>query len=338
MKKLLLVDGSSLLMTSFFGNIPREYYRIKTEEDRARVLKKVLQTPDGQFTNGVFTMMRWLERIIKEQEPTHLAVAWDLSRDTFRRKLYPPYKAHREEAAPELKSQFALAQRVLKAMNIQQFALADFEADDIIGTLAKRFKDTIPVYILTKDQDALQLVGGNVRVWLLTSKAREMYEHIGLYDKELSAPRHAFEFTSMYVEEFYGVKPHQIIDMKALVGDTSDNIPGVKGVGEKAVIPLLKEFGSVENLYEYIENTPETEVRLFFKEIGINRSPLSYLIKTSETELVGKASAMLSKQLATIDCEIKGLSYVQLSDLVLQIDDEGRRSIYEELSFQSIIA
>jgi 5'-3' exonuclease len=338
MGKLLLVDGSSLLTTSFFGNLPREYYRIKTEEDRASVFQKVLQTPNGQFTNGVFTMMRWLERIMKQQEPSHLAIAWDVSRDTFRRKLYPLYKAHRGEIPQELKSQFALAQRVLDAMHIQQFAFDDFEADDIIGTFAKRFRDEIPVYILTKDQDALQLVGGRERVWLLTSKARQMYEQVGLHYKEVAAPDNTFEFTDMYVEEFYGLKPHQIIDMKALEGDKSDNIPGVKGVGEKAVIPLLQEFGSVESLYEYVEDTPEKEAKLFFRELGINRSPLANLTKTSETELVGKEAALLSKQLATINCELECLTDVQLSDLVLQIDNDGRRSIYEELSFDSLIA
>jgi 5'-3' exonuclease len=335
--KLLCVDGSSLLSTSFYGNVPNEYLRAKTDAEREEALKKVLQTKDGQYTNGVFTMMKTLEKIISKQKPTHLVVAWDLNRNTFRRSLYSEYKAQRAETRPELKSQFGLAQEVLRAMNIKQYIIDGYEADDIIGTFAKKFKEQIPVYIYTKDQDALQLVEERVRLWLITSKAKEMYDELGIDVKSLNIPDNVFEYTPLYVKEFYGIEPQQIVDLKALIGDSSDNIPGVKGVGEKTVVPLLQEFKTVEGIYEYIENTPEKEIKAFFKELGITRSPLSYLMKTSDTELVGKASALLSKQLATICCDVPDLQDVLLEELHLQIDMEGRKKIYEKLEFKSLL-
>ncbi|WCK57191.1 5'-3' exonuclease H3TH domain-containing protein (plasmid) [Aneurinibacillus sp. Ricciae_BoGa-3] len=334
--RLLLIDGSSLLSTSFFGSLPMDYKRAKTDEDRERALSKVMQM-NGEYTNGVFTMMKNIEKILVHQKPSHLSVAWDLNRETFRRVLYPEYKSNRGETNPALKSQFGLAQRVLKEMNISQFVLDGFEADDILGTLSKRFKDDLPVYLLSKDQDVIQLVDEHIRLWLITSKAQDMYAEFGMNQKELDIPDNTFELTPYYVKELYGVNPIQIIDRKALEGDSSDAIPGIRGVGETSSVPLLQEFTNIEGLYEYIEDTPEKEIKAFFKSLGINRSPLSYLTKTSDTQLVGKASALLSKTLATIDCQVPDLVDVQLDDLALRIDMDGRKRVYKELAFKSLL-
>ena len=328
---------SSLLVSSFYGNLPREYRFAKTEEEKDKCLNKLLQTSDGHYTNGVFTMITTMLNIIKKQQPKYIAGAWDLTRETFRKSLYEPYKGTRKQIREELGSQFGLGQEVLKEMGIAQFAFMDYEADDILGTLARKFSQEVAVKIMTKDQDALQLVDENTRVWLITSKAGDMYAEVGVNPKEINIPSGVFEFTPDYMETFYGLKPIQIIDKKAIEGDTSDNIPGVKGVGEKAVVPLLQEFETVEGIYDFIENSSKEEIKEMFKLLGIKRSPLSYLTKVSDTELVGKKSAMLSKTLATIKCDIPELQEVTLSSLELNINKEAMRNVFTRLEFTSLL-
>jgi 5'-3' exonuclease len=344
MDKLIIIDGSSILSTSFFGNVPKQYYNAKTEEERKLVLPKLLQTKDGRYTNGVFIMMKVILNLIKTQKPTHLVVAWDLTRETFRKKMYEEYKGHREQIKPELSSQFVLAQEVLKEMNVKQYAYMDYEADDIIGTLSKRFGQAIPTFIYTKDQDSLQLVDDYTRVWLITSTAEEKYKEMGLDYGVISnyVPKGAFEFTPLYIEEFYEIKtPCQIVDRKAIEGDKSDNIPGVSGVGEKAVVPLIEEFGSVEGIYDYIENTPEEEVKEMMKALGISRSPVANLTKPANSELQkmsAKEYALLSKKLATIKTDIPELENVNLEELSLNINEKGKTEKFIELEFRSLLS
>ncbi|GEO25986.1 hypothetical protein AAC03nite_17710 [Alicyclobacillus acidoterrestris] len=339
--KLVLIDGSSLLTTSFFGNVPRDYYQLKSQEEREAYLrKKALCTESGIYTNAVYPMTRILLNLVERQKPTHLAVAWDVSRNTFRRELYPDYKGHREDALPILGQQYGTMQSLLSAMNIAQFWFDDYEADDIIGTLARKFEKDMPVYIYTKDQDALQLISEGTRVWLLTSKAEALYKSRGLNVKELAVPDGTFEYTTVTFEEEYGLKPWQMVDKKALEGDSSDNIPGVKGVGEKAAVPLLREFGKIEDLYDYIEDMcpeHESEVKRLFKELGIARSPLVYLTKESDTELVGKRAAVLSKALATIRTDIEALATVDAASLEVRIDYAQAREKFVELEFSSLL-
>jgi DNA polymerase-1 len=338
MKSLLLIDGSSLLTTSFFATAPLEYQKAKTEEEIVKARVKLMQK-DGVYTNGVYTMMDKMLKIIKNQRPEYVAVAWDLNRQTFRRDIYPAYKANRSQTKAELKSQFALAQEVLNEMGLAQFICEGFEADDIIGTLSKKMSREVPVYIFTKDQDALQLVNERVRLWYMTSKAEEMYEQVGLNSKDFNLPDKVFEFTPLYVKEFYGVEPLQIVDRKAIEGDTSDNIPGVKGVGESSVIPLLNEFKTVEGIYNFLENNDEQTVKNMIKELGIKRSPVKLLTQISEDRdvLVGKEAANISKRLATIDVNMKSLEDVKLDDLYLQINEDKKRAIFERLAFKSLL-
>lgn len=296
-----------------------------------------MRSPQGDFTNGVFTMMRGLENILNNQSPSHMCICWDISRDTFRRELYPAYKGTRSKTPDELKSQFALTQRVLNAMNIQQMKLRNYEADDLLGAIAKRYEQEISTVIFTKDQDALQLVSENTRLWLVTDKAKDMYEDIKLNPMHFNLPNNTVELSEVLVKHFYGVYPSQIPDMKGLDGDTSDNIPGVKGVGPKSIIPLLNEFGTIENLYDYLENTSENEAKSFIKSIGISRSPYNSLMKMSETEIVGKISALLSKQLATIKTDIPELILPELDTFKVNVSESGRRNIYQELNFGSLL-
>lgn len=337
-ENLLLIDGSSLLSCCFFGNLPKEYKFAKTDEEKDKYLNKLRQSPNGEFTNGVFTMMASMLKVIKNQKPTHMAVAWDLTKEfTFRKKLFPDYKGHRKDLRNELGIQFALAQKVLKDMGIASFVFEEYEADDIIGTLAKKFQNDMRVTIWTKDQDCLQLIDDNIRAWLITSKASDMYSQLGIDIKELNIPSGVFEYTPYYVKHFYGVDPIQIIDRKAIEGDSSDNIPGINGVGEKSVIPLLQEFETVEGIYDFIEDSSEKGIKETFKSLGITRSPLSKLIEESDTKLVGKKAAFLCKQLATIKCDIEELDHIITDDLKLQINEEGMTNIFTEQGFTNLL-
>lgn len=335
---LLLIDGSSLLSCCFFGNLPKEYKFARTDEEKDKYLDKIRKSPDGVYTNGIFTMMASMLKVIKNQKPTHIAVAWDLTKEfTFRKKLYPDYKGTRKKFRQELGDQFPLAQKVLKEVGIAQFVFEEYEADDIIGTLTRRFEDNIRVTIWTKDQDSLQLIDENVRVWLITSKCSEMYAQLGIDTKQLDIPTGVFEYTPDYIEQFYGVSPIQIIDRKAIEGDASDNIPGINGVGEKSVIPLLQEFKTVEGIYDFIEDSSEKDIKEMFKALGITRSPLSKLMEESDAKLVGKKAALICKQLATIKCDIEELDSVTLDSLKLEINEESMRTIFEALGLMSLL-
>ncbi len=320
MNKLLIIDGSSILTTCFFATVPREYYYGKTLEEKQAALSRVMKTSTGICVNGVYAAMKSLTKLLNNQKPSHLAVAWDITRDTFRRKIYPEYKGNRAETVPELKSQFILMQEILEEANIQQFMDANLEADDLIGSLAKQFEQQLPTYIYTKDQDCLQLVSDYTRLWLNTGKADELKKEY----KISGIPDNCFEFTPTYVKEVYGLDPIQIIDKKALEGDTSDNIPGVKGVGEKACVPLLQEFGTIEMIYEALEDD-EKAFKETCKALGV-RSPIKALKE-------GKESAFMSKNLATIKC--KNFE-VTLDELTLAINDIALNRKYKELEFKSL--
>jgi len=337
-KKVILIDGSSLLTTRFYGNAPQMYKMAKTDEERAKYVSSFMQTSTGILTNGVFGMMESLGKIIEGQKPTHLAVAWDMGREkTFRRKMFPLYKSNRKETKKELKPQFELAQKVLREMNIPQFMFDEYEADDVIGTLSQRFGEDAMIYIWAKDQDALQLVSDNVRLWFSTKNAEKMYSELGLNKESLNVPDGCFEFTPDYVRHFYMVEPEQIIDRKAIEGDTSDFIPGIKGLGEKVVVPLLNEFETVEGIYDFLEDQDEVEAKMFIRDLGIKRSPYNLLMQTSQSELVGKESALLSKKLATIKRDIPELQQVSLDALFLNINEIGKRQAFEALEFKSLL-
>lgn len=281
---LLIIDGSSLLSTSYYGNLPKEVMYAKTDEEKEAAFSKILQTSNGVYTNGIYGFMKSLNKIIQVQKPTHIAVAFDLSRETtFRKQMYSEYKGTRKKTPTPLSLQFKLTQEVLEYIGVPVFKSLEFEADDYAGTLAKKFEDEIPVVLLSKDEDYLQLVSYNTRVWMPTSKANELYNELGLNREDFNIPDNTFEYSLTSLMDIKALEPYQIVEYKALCGDSSDNIPGVKGVGEKAVLPLLKEYNNIDTIYDTIENlTPkeEKELKKFFKEsLGISRSPIGNLLK-----------------------------------------------------------
>ena len=339
---LLLIDGSSLLSTQFFGSLPRQILFAKTIEEKEKYYDKILQTDDGFYTNGVFGFVKYLLKIIREQKPSHIAIAWDLSRNTFRREIYPDYKGNRGETMAPLSDQFAICQEVVKAFGIAQFMSGTFEADDFCGTLAEKFKSEIPVFIMTKDNDYLQLVDDKIKLWLMhgtAEKTDELYKKYGIDKSKVNAPDRCFVYDKELIKKEFGVEPENINSLKGIMGDASDNIKGVPGVGEATARLLIGKYHTVDELYKAINNKDKKELdeikKAWKEELGINRSPLSYLLKTSDTELVGEKSARLSEQLATIKKDIDTTG-VELSDLISDIDFEAGTKIIKALEFKSI--
>lgn len=215
MEKLVLIDGNSLLNRAFYAT-------------------PVFTTKDGKPTNGVFGFIKLLLKIISDKKPTHMAVAFDVHAPTFRHMEYPDYKAGRKPMPEDLALQFPILKKVLKAMGVCICELPGYEADDIIGTLAKRFD--ILTYIYTGDRDSYQLVDQTTTV---------CYTKRGVSD--------LLELSAANFKDEIGLTPCQIIDLKALMGDKSDNIPGVAGVGEKSAYTLLADYETLDGIYAHID-------------------------------------------------------------------------------------
>ncbi len=338
---LLIVDGSSLLTTQFFGNLPREIVFAKTMEEKEKYFPRIMQTDTGIYTNAVYGFMRVLLRILRDQQPAYLAVAWDLTRDTFRREIYPDYKGNRGETMLPLKNQFKLCQDLLEKMNIRQFMDTRYEADDFSGTLAGKFEGQVPVRIMTKDHDYLQLVTERTELWMIHSTAKkteELYEKYAMRQRDYDVPDRTFPFNVELVEKEFGVKPESINSLKGLQGDASDNIKGVPGVGEMTAAALIHEYGSVEALYKVLNALDEPgrkKLAVEWKErLGIKRSPMGPLMKKSDTELVGEKAALLSKTLATIKKDIP--LEVTLEDLRVNLNKEEAKKEFARLQFRSL--
>ncbi len=331
--KMLIVDGSSLLSTSFYATA-RDLLFAKTEEQKEFAYTKLMKSPDGEYTNGIYMFFKTLLPLIESQKITHLAVVLDRSRNTFRREIDPEYKANRSETPYPLKSQFKLLTEILQEMNIPVFSHTEYEADDFAGSLVKKFEKDIPIYLHTKDEDYIQLVSDNTKLWMVTSKADDMYKEIGIDKKDINVPSGIFEYTPEYVKHFKGIEPIQIIDAKAIEGDKSDNIKGVKNVGPTSSRPLIAHYGSIEEIYKNIENLSkdeEKELLTFFKEnLGIKRSPLKNLLQYKE-------DAIISKKLATIKTDIEEIQNMDLDSLALNIDNEEMHEIFMNLGMVSLV-
>lgn len=337
--KFILIDGSSMLVTNYYGNLPKALLFEKDPEKKEKLFSQIMHNDKGQYTNAMYGMMRTILKIIEEQKPTHMMFAFDKTRDTFRREKYPDYKGNRGETPQPLKEQFVNMENLLKDMGFQVLCDDRFEADDLVGSVVSKFEKEIPSYIITKDHDYLQLVSDYTRVWLIQTKQETADELLNKYgaefgwNKKLSAiPDKAFEVTPKLCLSEYGVKPCQIPDLKGIQGDTSDNIPGVKGVSS-AAIPLLAEYGTVEGIYEAIEACPDAkaqkELNTYWKEsLGISRSPLKALIQY-------KDMALLSKDLAAIrrDYEFSQT----LDDFKINIDKEKALKEFENYGFKSLV-
>ena len=279
--KLMLIDGNSLLYRAFFA-LP------------------LLHTRDGIYTNGVYGFLTMLNRVLAEQQPTHVLVAFDKERASFRNEVYADYKANRSAAPDELSGQFGLLREVLEALNLDYIEMQGYEADDIIGTLSRMAEEAgIDTVILTGDRDSLQLVSDKVTV-LLTKK--------GITEIEAYNPEK--------VKERWGVEPEQLVEVKGLMGDSSDNIPGVSGIGEKTAVKLIREFGNLENLYDHLDSVSGKKV--------------------SESLSQYREQAFISRELGRIVRDID--MGCDLADYRLKEPDlERARELFRRLEFNSLL-
>lgn len=242
-----LVDGSSYIFRAFFALPP-------------------LSNSSGLPTNAIYGFANTMLKFLKDQQPDYLAVILDAGRETFRNELYEDYKGNRPEAPPDLIPQFPYIRKVLAAMDIFLMELEGFEADDLIATLSRQFTaDGIEVVVVSGDKDLMQLVAERVKI-LDTAKAKWI------------GPEG--------VREKFGVAPEQVVDVVGLMGDAVDNIPGVKGIGEKTAVALIQKFGSLESLYAHLNELENLGLR------GTSR------IRKALTDQ--KEAAFLSRRLATV--------------------------------------
>lgn len=281
-KKLMIIDGSALIHRAFYA-LP------------------LLSNKNNVYTNGVYGFLTMLYKVEEEINPDYLCVVFDKKGPTFRHEQYEQYKGHRQATPSELVQQFPIIREILDAMNIKYLELSGFEADDIAGTLAKiGEKESMEVVLVTGDKDYLQLATDSTRV-LITRK--------GITEIE--------EFNRNKIVEVYGITPEQLIDLKGLMGDQSDNIPGVPGIGEKTGLKLLKEYGTIENIYENIENISGKKLK--------------------ENLIENKDIAFLSRKLGEIITSVP--IEIGLEDLKTKEPDwEALRKLYEELEFNSLIS
>lgn len=282
MKKVILVDGNNLLFRSYFATA---------------YSGNMMKNSKGFPTNGLYGLVNMLNKIIREEKPEYMLVAFDKGK-TFRHEKYLDYKGGRNETPDDLKKQFSVAKKLVPLMGIKCFEIDNYEADDIIGTYSKMalIDPEFETTIVSSDKDLLQLINEETEVKLLKQK----------------------DYIRMNEETFmdtYGIKPIRMIDLKGLMGDASDNIPGVKGIGEKTALKLLQEYDSLENVYDNIDNIKGT---------------------TKQKLIDGKESAFMSKDIATIYNEVP-VTY-SLEELKYDGPDvNGLREMYSDLEFYSFL-
>ena len=282
MKKIILVDGNNLMFRSYYATA---------------YTGNVMRNSKGVPTNALYGFISMINKIVDEEKPKYMAVAFDVGKN-FRKDKYPEYKAGRNETPDDLIKQMPIAREILDKMGIKHFEKEPYEADDIIGTLAK-MADMDPDFdatIVSSDRDLLQLISDVVDVKLLKQKG-----HI--------------RYNPQTFKEDYGIDPINVIDLKGLAGDSSDNIPGVRGIGEKTALNLLREYKTIENLYDHIDNIKG---------------------KTQEKLINDKQKAIFSKEMATIyrdvPLEIDDLESIKYEPT----DNKELYELYQELEFYSL--
>lgn len=280
-KKLVLIDGNSIAYRAFFA-LP------------------LLNNDKGVHTNAIYGFTMILMKILEDEKPTHMLVAFDAGKTTFRHKTFQEYKGGRQKTPPELSEQFPFIRELLDAYQVSRYELENYEADDIIGTLSRQAeKDGYEVKVISGDKDLTQLVTDKITVDI-TKK--------GITDVD--------SYTPDFVQEKYGLTPEQIIDMKGLMGDTSDNIPGVPGVGEKTAIKLLTEFNTLENVLASIDKVGGKKLKEKLEE--------------------NREQAIMSKKLATIDCEAP--LTIALDEVHYEgFDSKKVTELFKELGFNSLL-
>lgn len=278
---LMLVDGMALLFRAYFATAVTGQFMINSK---------------GIPTNGVNGFVKHFLTAVSKFKPSHVAVCWDMGSKTFRTEMFPEYKANRSDAPVELIPQFELVKEVVSSFDIPNIGISGFEADDCIGTIARSVSEQANVHILTGDQDILQLLDDNIYVILM----KKGFGNYLVHSKDT------------FFEE-KGITPKQMIDLKALMGDPSDNYPGVKGIGEKTALKLLTQFEDVEGIV----------------------ANLHQISKSQKTKIEQDLDMLyLSRQLAEIKCDVP-VSY-NMEDALFKIDQDKVVSKFEEVEMRGL--
>ena len=289
MEKLVVIDGNSILNRAFYGIMG----------------SRMLQTADGTYTNAVYGFLAILFKLMEDVNPDYLVVAFDVKHPTKRHELYKDYKGTRKGMPDELAVQMPIIKNVLNAMNIKIIEKEGYEADDVLGTLGKYAeKENIDVTLLTGDRDSFQLASDHITIRIPRTKGGKTETE--LFDREK-------------IKEVYGLEPKQLIEVKGLQGDASDNIPGVPGIGEKTALKLIQDYESIDNIYQKLENGEEI-AKGKLKENLVNNKDL----------------AMLSRTLGTIDIDApieKDMEAFRVKDW----DNNKVLDLFKELRFRKFI-
>ena len=289
MEKFVLIDGNSIMNRAFYGIMG----------------SKMLTTKDGKYTNAVYGFLAIMFKLLEDVKPKYMAVSFDLKAPTARHKMYEGYKANRKGMPDELAEQMPIIKEILRAMNIDIVEMEGYEADDVLGTLSRYGeKQGLEVIILSGDRDTFQLATNKITIRIPHTKG-------GKSETD--------EYDEKKIEEKYGLKPKQLIEVKGLQGDASDNIPGVPGIGEKTALKLIQEYGSIDNLYKKIEEEKD-----------------DLKGKQREKIIENKDLAMLSRTLGTINVEVPIKD--DLNDFkVEEWNKEKVLEIFKELNFNRYI-
>ncbi len=284
MKKVALIDGSSYIYRAFYALPP-------------------LKSPDGKPTGAIYGFIRMLSKLLNEIQPDYIAVIFDKAGKTFRHEEYKEYKATRKETPDELKAQIPEIKKIIKLFGIKVLEKEGYEADDIIATLAKKAKEKgYQVYVITPDKDMMQLVNQNVFVFNPVNEK--------LFDREA-------------VKEKYGVYPEQFVDYLSIIGDSVDNIHGVKGVGPKTASKLLNEYNNIEGIFENLENLRE-KIRDAFLEAKENLETNRFLIKLDDN--------------TPLDIDVEDLAKEQTKweELIEEFEKLGFKSLLKEIKNRKV--
>lgn len=302
-EKLIVIDGSSLVHRAFYA-LPD------------------LKTKEGIYTNSVYGFLSMYYNIKNEYNPDYICVAFDKKGPTFRHEQYKEYKGHRDKTPQELGEQFPIIKEILETMNVKVLEMSEFEADDIAGTLAKMGEESgLDVYLVTGDKDYLQLATDKTKV-LLTRKG---ISEVEVYDRQT-------------IIDKYEITPEQLIDLKGLMGDSSDNIPGVPGIGEKRGLDLIKQYGSIENVYENIDDITAKKM----KENLVNNEELAYLSK-----MLGTIITDINLDYSMEDFKVEDPNWIKLKEeydkyelkrFLNEIPEEFSKKTEEIIDFEYKIA